>query len=255
MAEKRDKVAFTLADAKRIAKAVRRTEGGDRNSNALNFGFRPFGEEGGGELRLCKTTAEWLKDTSQTVDVWEDVAEGDEAGDETESSGETVEAYNKLGKVRADCWVLVGKAKNGLWYLVADASDCDPNSMLAERLTEDGFTMDSSSGSVREDGTDVQLLINNGGCCKWVKTEKIDVIVGASMVGTTMTFEKKEIIVFRGVADPEADEIVAEECSVITGVELAAEGLVFEKKKVTVVAVSTETVDPYTVETLECPSE
>ena len=88
MAEKRDKVAFTLGDAQRIAKAVRRTEGGDRNSNALVFGFRGVAEEGTA-IRLVNFTGAWAIGSTKTCTV--------------KDSTEELEVVNYFHQIGADC--------------------------------------------------------------------------------------------------------------------------------------------------------
>ena len=75
-----------------------------------------FGGDGGGDsVRLCKTSAFWPKGEIATLNVWEN---GDPP-DETQSPGSSVVAVNKFTQVLEGKFVIVAKAGNGAWYLIA----------------------------------------------------------------------------------------------------------------------------------------
>jgi hypothetical protein len=66
----------------------------------------------GSKVRLCKTTSDWLKGTAATLPVYSGTPLSETV------TGETVVAYNRIGKVLADQWVFVAQADNGQYYLV-----------------------------------------------------------------------------------------------------------------------------------------
>ena len=63
-------------------------------------------------MHLCKTTAAWSKNSSQTLTVYKGTP-----GAETADTGFTVVAWNKTRDVDKNKWVLVGRA-NATYYLV-----------------------------------------------------------------------------------------------------------------------------------------
>lgn len=70
---------------------------------------------GGGEsVRLCKTSSPWLKGTIGTLQIWENGT----PPNETESP-DTIVAVNKFAQVAANKFVIVAKAANQSWYLIA----------------------------------------------------------------------------------------------------------------------------------------
>lgn len=133
-------------------------------------------------VRLCKTNAVWERDTIATLDVWE---EGTPPS-ETQSTGQTVEAVNKMHKVAAGTWVVVARCTNGSWYLV-EAGDNEPESPEGEG---DACVPPSISG---RDLTDItgydsdktQALSHAQGCLKW-----IDVADCPTATSSTATFYK-----------------------------------------------------------------
>ena len=150
------------------------------------------GRDGVGALKLCKTTDEWGIDEIATLDVWHDGTPPTE-----QSSGETVQAVNKVAPVGTDTFVLVGKAGNGSWYLVEIGRDC-ADGLLAKRLTEEALD-DTVSDSPLETGDGPQILIHNAGCLKWASLKKIEVIVGVSLTSEGLEFERDEIWTFPDV--------------------------------------------------------
>lgn len=114
MAASRDKpddrtrgVQFTADSARVIADTVRIVQGGNRGQPSITSGRSVYATP----HYLSKTTADWLKDTKASLEIWT----GD-GGGEAEATSETVEAWNKWGLVRSGEWVLIGRA-NGTFYL------------------------------------------------------------------------------------------------------------------------------------------
>lgn len=108
------KVSWNENDARRVAAATLAYERGGRDMPGVMFRSAAGGDEGG-ELRICKTTAVWMKNTTTTLQVWEAGTPGTEAV----STGETLSGVvNKVGYVPAGMFVLVARAANGGWYLV-----------------------------------------------------------------------------------------------------------------------------------------
>lgn len=116
---------------------------------------------GGDHVRLCKTTAVWERDTIATLDVWEDGT----PPSESQTTGQTVEAVNKMYRVASATWVIVARCTNGKWYLV-EAGDnhsegCVPPSIGGRDLTDlPGY-----------DAAKTQALGHESGCLKWIDIE------------------------------------------------------------------------------------
>ena len=67
---------------------------------------------GDGKVRLCKTAADWTKGTSATLAVYAGTPLAEAA------TGESITAYNLIGKVLSGQWVFCAKADNGFYYLI-----------------------------------------------------------------------------------------------------------------------------------------
>ena len=107
-------VMLSADSARRVGRMLSAYEGGDR---AITPYVVPNGVvDGGGAVRLCKTTAAWLKNTTATLNVWEDGT----PPNETQTAGETVEdVVNKFAAVATDKFCMIAKAGSGSWYLIA----------------------------------------------------------------------------------------------------------------------------------------
>ena len=101
-------VQFSKSSAKAIADTVRTVQGGDRKQPGMKGSPSVYSS---GHY-LAKTSAAWAKDTKQTLTIYT----GD-GGSET-SSGETVEAWNRVANLPSGLWVVVGRA-NGTFYLAS----------------------------------------------------------------------------------------------------------------------------------------
>ena len=107
-------VTFTPAAARRIASAVSRVENGRQVTPGRKLKY--MADEGGDAIRLCKSgSSKWTKGSARTVDVWED----GEPGDESQSTGETVEAYNRYADIPANTFCSVARHGNGSWYVIS----------------------------------------------------------------------------------------------------------------------------------------
>ena len=69
----------------------------------------PLGE--GGAMKLGKTTADWLKGTTQQIQLW---PSGSQA-----SPPASQEAYNVFAPVSVNKWVMIAQEAGGNWYLIA----------------------------------------------------------------------------------------------------------------------------------------
>lgn len=76
----------------------------------------PMPGGGGGDLRLCKTTTAFLKNTVATLNVWED---GDPPNEEQTADETVADVVNKFADIPACAFVSVAKHQNGRWYVVA----------------------------------------------------------------------------------------------------------------------------------------
>ncbi len=107
-------VMLSADSARRVGRMLSAYEGGDR---AITPYVAPNGfTDGGDAVRLCKTTAAWSKNTTATLNVWEDGT----PPNETQTAGETIEdVVNKFAAVATDKFCMIAKAANGSWYLIA----------------------------------------------------------------------------------------------------------------------------------------
>lgn len=149
---------LTADAARRIGRAVAKIERGDRDMSPTQL---PTGIESGEPLRICKTTAEWARDTEATLQVWESGT----PPSETQTASETVKAINKMRAVAANVFVHVALAANGTWYLV-DAGDdegaCNKPTIGGRDLTKlPGYAAGAT-----------QALIHESGCMKWLDIEE-----------------------------------------------------------------------------------
>jgi hypothetical protein len=152
------KVAFTEDAARRVAAATVAYERGSRDMPPIKF-RQASGD--GDPIRLCRTSAAWAKGTSATLNVWE---EGTPPG-ETQSTGQTVDAVNKIGDVADGAFVHVALAQNGTWYLIE-----------AEDQVTEGCHAPSIGGRDLSqipdyDAAKTQALIHEAGCLKWLDIE------------------------------------------------------------------------------------
>jgi len=107
-------VAFSEDGARRVIAATKAYEGSGRNMPPIRF--RDPGSDDGEPVRLGKTSSAWSKGTTATIDVWESGT----PPSETQTSGVTIaNCVNKFATVGSGKWVMVAKAGNGSWYLIA----------------------------------------------------------------------------------------------------------------------------------------
>lgn len=103
---------FDVQSARRIARVVQAVEQEPQRARAL--GFEPVFDGKPSRALLCKTAAAWDKNTVATLNVWQSGT----PPNETQTSGRTVQAVNKMHWVAAGLFVLVKRAGNGAWYLI-----------------------------------------------------------------------------------------------------------------------------------------
>ena len=159
-----EKVTFTRQAAERIARAVRKVEAGDRNCAGLSF-RRPAISGKSSAVRLCKTTEAWLRNTEATLEIWENGDPPDEQP--TGDPIKTLVAYNKSYHVAACVWVIVGKGKNGKWYLLEAAVPFDSETCDAPNIGGHDLTTVSGYASNKKQA----LTHDDNGCLKWVDIE------------------------------------------------------------------------------------
>jgi hypothetical protein len=111
-------VAFTESAARRVAAATKAYERGNKDMPGVRF--RQGGGDDGDPVRLGKTSAAWTKGTLATINVWEDGT----PPSETQTSGLTLpDCVNKFADVATGKWVMLAKAQNGSYYLIA--AECE----------------------------------------------------------------------------------------------------------------------------------
>lgn len=108
-----ERVVFTRPAAQRIARVVRTVESGDRGQQGLRFEHPTLRVPA--SMRLGKTTASWTKGTLASVTLYGSGT----PPNETPSSTTLANCVNKFATVASDKWVMLGKASNGRWYLIA----------------------------------------------------------------------------------------------------------------------------------------
>jgi hypothetical protein len=107
-------VTFSEGGARRIIAATKVVEAGNRNMSPVKF--RDPGGDDGDPVRLGKTTAAWSKGTTATINIWESGT----PPSETQTTGVTIiGCVNKFANVASGKWVMLAKAGNGSWYLIA----------------------------------------------------------------------------------------------------------------------------------------
>ena len=107
-------VAFSEDGARRVIAATKAHEAGNRDMPGIRF--RDVGGDDGDPVRLGKTSAAWNKGTTATINVWESGT----AGSETQTSGATLTGcVNKFANVATGTWVILARAANGSYYLIA----------------------------------------------------------------------------------------------------------------------------------------
>jgi len=111
-----ERVTFTRSSAQRISNAVRTVEQGGRD--AVGYVPSPRMVGGGGRVRLGKTTSEWVKGTLATIELYEEGTPGSEAK-KSPDAAVLESCVNKFAAVDENKWVIVAKAGNGSWYLIA----------------------------------------------------------------------------------------------------------------------------------------
>jgi hypothetical protein len=150
-------VAFSEEGARRMIAATKAHEAGSRNMPPVKF-RSVGGDDGGGQVRLGKTTAAWAKGSVATIDVW---GSGTPPS-ETQTSGETLQAVNKFASVASGRWVLVAQASNGVWYLVEyeESSGACTSQIGSYQLSDIPLY----------DATKTQILSHKNGCLSWINT-------------------------------------------------------------------------------------
>jgi hypothetical protein len=107
-------VAFSEDGARRVIAATKAVEAGNRDMPGIKF--RDAGGDEGDPVRLGKTSAAWNKGTTATISVWESGT----PPNETQTSGVTLTGcVNKFANVATGKWVIVARAGNGSYYLIA----------------------------------------------------------------------------------------------------------------------------------------
>ena len=198
------KVAFTEDAARRVAAATLAYERGSRDMPPIKF--RTAGGDDGTPIRLCKTTALWQRDTVATLNVWETGT----TPSESQSTGETIAATNKMHAVPSGTFVHVAQASNGVWYLVESGNGECQDQMPAIRLDEQA---DGSTGTdAISQGTGVELLLNENGCARWWRLDRQQVVVDVRWENG-LVVEKRYVWVVRDTDDStEATIIEATTC-------------------------------------------
>lgn len=117
-----ERVTFTRPAAERIAKVVRSVEQGSRDCGPLEY--IDSGSGVGSAVKVGKTTAAWFKNSVSSIAlVYSGTPPGEQVVNNYGGTGapEYVQGscVNKFADIAANRWVVVAKAQNGYWYLIA----------------------------------------------------------------------------------------------------------------------------------------
>jgi hypothetical protein len=158
--DKSDKgVLITRESIGRLARVINGHNASRRDVHSPKL--RTAFDEGGGELRVAKTTAAWSKGTTQEVQL---VYEGD---CETEGDGEETQlAYNLAFNVGNNVLVWIAEAANGCWYMVSAASCPTDASCACPAIGGQDLT---TIGNYNSSAT--QILAHQNGCLTWLDTD------------------------------------------------------------------------------------
>lgn len=108
------RVHLTPDSARRIGAAVVRVEQGGRDVPPVRF--RQAGGDDSDPVRLGRTSAVWNKGTLATITIWE----GGTPPNENSTVGGTIaNCVNKFATVPSGKFVMLARAGNGSWYLIA----------------------------------------------------------------------------------------------------------------------------------------
>jgi hypothetical protein len=150
---------LTADAARRIGRAVASHERGNRDIHPP--AIRTAGDEGD-PVRLCKTSADWAKGSTATLDIWESGT----PPSETQTTGETLAGVvNKVCDVKSGSFVIVAKAMNGSWYL-AEAGNPDNSGCRAATVAGEDLTKLAGYNASK-----TQVLGHESGCLKWIDAE------------------------------------------------------------------------------------
>ncbi len=112
-----ERVTFTRSSAQRISNAVRTVEQGGRDAVGYVPSPRMVGARSD-RVRLGKTTSPWAKGALATIELYEEGTPGSEAK-KSPDAAVLESCVNKFAAVDENKWVIVAKAGNGSWYLIA----------------------------------------------------------------------------------------------------------------------------------------
>lgn len=143
-------VKVTPDTAARIARVVSIVERGDRDRGAQKI--RTAGDDD--PLRVCKTTEFFLRGDTQELELWE----LSEPGDEEQTPGQTITAFNNLRGIRPGRIVLVSRTLNGGWYVVA----AEPEALCATAAAGNDPLVLGDSWNETFDGQEC-LVVNKTG--------------------------------------------------------------------------------------------
>lgn len=151
---------FTRESAERVANVVRTAEVTPSPASPLTFGNR-FQQRSSRQVRLVSFTGQWNKDTFKIVSF---------------ADGTTTNAANVFYTVYPQSpqptMCMVEKEPDG-WYFVNAERGC-ASATLSKEL--DSSSSDQAvSGIVQGGGAEV--LLSDGGCAKWYRLTKKDVVV------------------------------------------------------------------------------
>jgi len=159
-------VLITEESARRIARAVQKSEQGNR---AIAGRKLRVGYDEGTDVLIGKTTEEWLKDSSAEVEIIYEDSCNDEG-----SSGEKIGAYNISYDVAAGAKVVIALAKNGCWYMVEASNGCDEGSVGSGECGCTSLGGEDLKQLTGYDGSKTQVLSHENGCLKWIDTTECE---------------------------------------------------------------------------------
>lgn len=205
------RVNFTQPAAERIAKVVRLVEQGNRDSSGIAWNPRMEGGRGGGKVfRVATFTGDWDKNSSKTVTFKNQT-----------TTPNTVSASNLLFDVAGPptsgasttkvC--IVGK-EGTAWYFVnaeEGAVLCANGSYSARELSPSSADDTSSVSPIRE-SSGPQVLVNDGGCVRWMGMMEYSLISSLELGEEGLTWAVSTLWALPSTVPPAEFGIEVTEC-------------------------------------------
>jgi len=193
-----DAVQFTLESAERIAGVIRAAELAVPAAAPLTFDVR-FAEAKK-IFRVGEFDGTWMKGADKAVRL---LNQDDENGDPVEVTAKNL-LYNVFPvAVGSPTKCIVGR-DTGEWYFTNDERLNCEQSQGAEWLSQQEYDQTSTPAQI-DPGDGAQVLVNNGGCLRWVALKKRFLYEEIFNENNGLRLVKRPVWVFDDVGDTEEE--------------------------------------------------